>query len=81
MFTAEQLEYACAGVPFPARRWQLVAWADWNCASTELREAFRHLPDQLYTGTDQLLGLFEAIRRREAQAREDGAAPRHLLDV
>jgi hypothetical protein len=64
MFSAEQIAHACDGVPFPARRWQLVAWAEWNCASSELCEAFRHLPGDLYTSSGQLVELFESVRRR-----------------
>jgi hypothetical protein len=70
MFSAEQLARACKGVSFPARRWQLAAWADWNCATGELREALRQLPDQVYISPEQLLGLFDAAAWREAQISE-----------
>jgi hypothetical protein len=48
----------------------LAAWADWNCATGELREALRQLPDQVYISPEQLLGLFEAAAWREAQISE-----------
>jgi hypothetical protein len=75
MFDAEQLARACEGVPFPARRWQLTVWAEWNCASSELCEALHHLPDELYTSTGQLVELFEAVRRRAALAGENARPP------
>jgi hypothetical protein len=71
MFSAEQLNVAVDGVSFPARRWQLVAWADWNCASSALREALRHVPDQVYVSPGQLMELFDAAERREASVDRD----------
>jgi hypothetical protein len=66
LFSAEQLSCALEGVSFPARRWQLGVWADGNCAPSELREALRHLPDQVYRGTGHLVDTFAAIERRAA---------------
>lgn len=69
-FTVQQLSSALEGVPFPARRWQLAAWADWNCASSEMREALRHVPDKLYAAPEELADLFDEVDRRTAAAVE-----------
>ena len=50
----EQLDHALAGMPWPARRWQTAAWADFNCASGQVREALRHLPDKTYANIGDL---------------------------
>jgi hypothetical protein len=70
VFSAEQLTVACAGVGLPARRWQLAAWADENCASGEVREALRHIPDRTYTSVDDLAALFAAVAQREKNVTE-----------
>jgi hypothetical protein len=70
VFSAEQLTVACAGVGFPAWRWQLAAWADENCASGEVREALRHIPDRTYTSVEDLAALFAAVAQREKNVTE-----------
>lgn len=62
-----ELAHALAGMPYPARRWQTVAWADYNCASSQLREALRHLPDRTYVSLNQLIDTITAIERRAAE--------------
>jgi hypothetical protein len=41
-----QLTHALAGMPYPARRWQTITWAEYNCASEQLLKALRYLPKQ-----------------------------------
>lgn len=67
LFSAE-LASAVDGVPFPARRWQLVAWADGNCATPALREAPRLVPDRAYVSLADLAEFFDAVEQREAAA-------------
>jgi hypothetical protein len=62
-----ELAHALNGMPYPARRWQLVAWADYNCASSQVREALRHLPDRAYASPKQLTDTIGAIEYRAAQ--------------
>lgn len=62
-----ELAHALTGMPYPARRWQLVAWADYNCASSQVREALRHLPDRTYASPKQLTDTIGAVERRAAQ--------------
>jgi hypothetical protein len=61
-----ELVHALTGMPYPAHRWQLVAWADYNCASSQVREALRHLPDRTYASLSQLIDTIAAIERRAA---------------
>jgi len=59
-----ELAQALGGMPYPARRWQTVAWADWNCASGQVREALRNLPDRMYADLGELIDLIAQIERR-----------------
>jgi hypothetical protein len=45
---ARNLDYALAGMVYPARYWQILAWADYNCATGELRKALWRLPHKAY---------------------------------
>jgi len=36
-------------MPYPASLWQVVAWADYNGVSGQLREALRKLPEKPYS--------------------------------
>jgi hypothetical protein len=64
IISREELDHALAGMPWPARRWQTAAWADFNCASGQLREALRHLPDKTYAHIGDLINTIAAIERR-----------------
>lgn len=66
LLETDQLQHALAGMAYPARRWQMVTWADHNCASGEVREALRHLPDRRYASFDELISLVAAVERRAA---------------
>jgi len=46
---ADQLAHALSGMPYPASLWQVVAWADYNGVSGQLREALRKLPEKTYS--------------------------------
>lgn len=76
--SGEQLEHALAGKPLPARRWQTVAWAEFNCASEQVLEALRHMPDRTYASIYAIKATLTAIERRETAARRSrmrGARP------
>jgi hypothetical protein len=45
---ARNLDYVLAGMTYPARYWQILAWADYNCATSKLRKALWQLPDKTY---------------------------------
>ena len=61
----EQLAHALTGMPYPARRWQ-IAWADFNCASDQVRAALQRLPELTYTHLDDVLDTLRTIERRDA---------------
>lgn len=55
-----QLTHALVGMPYPARRWQTVTWAESNCASQQLLEALRELPNKTY---DTIYEIMDALRK------------------
>lgn len=61
VISGEQLAHALAGMQFPARRWQTAAWADFNCASAQLREAVRGIPDQTYTSFEEIMKAMAVV--------------------
>jgi hypothetical protein len=42
------LDYALAGMSYPATYWQILAWADYNCATSKLRHVLWQLPHKTY---------------------------------
>ena len=45
---ARNLDYVLAGMAYPATYWQILAWADYNCATSTLRKALWQLPGKTY---------------------------------
>src|SRR5882757_8390394 len=45
---AGNLDYVLAGMAYPATYWQILAWADYNCATSKLRKALWQLPGKTY---------------------------------
>jgi hypothetical protein len=66
LLSACQLNDALAGMPYPARRWQMVIRAELNLASSEVQEVLQHLPDQEYTSLRELIEMLEAVGHRAA---------------
>ena len=66
IISGEHLAHALAGMSFPARQWQAVAWADFNCASAQVREVLRHMPDRNYGSAEEILVTLAAIEQRAA---------------
>jgi hypothetical protein len=64
IISRDQLDHALVGMPWPARRWQTAAWADFNCASGQVREALRNLPDNTYANIGDLRDTIAAIEQR-----------------
>jgi hypothetical protein len=64
LFSGDELACALRGVPFPARRHLLAAWADTYCASSEVREGLHHLPDREYRTWRDLITTLDSIERR-----------------
>jgi hypothetical protein len=83
MFTDDQLAAALAGARYPAHRWELVTWADLNCAPDQLREALRHLPDECYRDRDELRDTFAGVeyRARRSGLHNDPACGRQGQEV
>ena len=57
---ADQIAHALVGMTYPAPRWQVVAWADYNGASFQLREAVRGLPEKIYTSLAEIVVAMRA---------------------
>jgi hypothetical protein len=58
-----QITPALAGMPYPARRRQLVTWSGHNCASQVVLDAPQRLPDLEYTHPRELIETLETVRR------------------
>jgi ABC-type transporter Mla subunit MlaD len=43
-----QIAQALVGMPYPARRWQILAWAEYNGAGSPLRMALLEIPEKSY---------------------------------
>jgi hypothetical protein len=54
---------------YPARRWQTIAWADFNCTSEQVRNALRGLPELTYADFDEVVDTLRAIERVGAGGR------------
>jgi hypothetical protein len=49
------VESVLAGMEYPARRWQLVTWAEFNAAALPVIDALLALPDTTYTCADDVV--------------------------
>jgi hypothetical protein len=47
-FTLHRLRAAIAGLRYPCRSWEILAWADYNGVDAEMRRALWALPDRQY---------------------------------
>lgn len=54
-FSAEQLAAALAGVTYPARMWQITAWAEHNGAAQVVRDALLNIPAATYAGPGDIV--------------------------
>ena len=57
----EQLAHALADMVYPARRWQAIAWADFNCTSEQIRNALLELPELTYVSFGEIVETLRAI--------------------
>ena len=64
MVSMEQLSYALRGAAYPAHRWQLLAWADHNAVSSQLRDVVWRLPVRPYASLQQVYDTATAPARR-----------------
>jgi hypothetical protein len=53
------LDYAFAGMAYPATHWQILAWADYNCATSNLRHALWQLPDKTYANQPAIVAALQ----------------------
>lgn len=63
-FTVERVAAAVAGVSYPARKWELLAWADHNGVGTEMRRALWALPRGMYRGLAEVVAAVAATSRQ-----------------
>jgi hypothetical protein len=66
---ADQIAYVLTGMPYPASLWQVVAWADYNGVSGQLREIMRNLPAKTYAS---LRDIVLTIEKQTAAPGESG---------
>jgi hypothetical protein len=68
----EQIIVALAGMPYPARLWEIVAWAQFNGAWPAVIDPLFALPDREYVSADDIRQAVHA-----AQATEPSVRPCH----
>lgn len=51
----EQITGVLAGMPYPARLWAIVAWAEFNGAWPAALDPLYAIPDREYSGPDDIL--------------------------
>jgi hypothetical protein len=56
----EQFAAALAGISYPAQRWQLVTWADFNAASAETCARLLALPERAYRSLADVISALAA---------------------
>lgn len=67
-----QLDHALTGMPYPARRWQLLGWADFNCASRKLRDVLAGVPDRVYKSKRDVVEVIAAAGKLREEADSHG---------
>lgn len=56
-----QIEGVLIGMPYPARLWEILTWAEYNGAGPVILNALHTLPEQAYTCADAVvdaIGLY-----------------------
>lgn len=53
------INHALAGMAYPARYWQVLAWADYNCANSNIRNALWRLPVKTYRNLAEIIAAFQ----------------------
>jgi hypothetical protein len=51
----EQIEGVLTGMPYPARLWEILAWAEYNGAGPVILNALYTIPEQVYTCVDEIV--------------------------
>jgi len=64
----ERIPALLVGMPYPAQRWQLVVWADYNGGGAAARAALLKLPERTYRSLSDVLNA-------AAQALSRGTGP------
>jgi hypothetical protein len=59
-----QIEGVLTGIRYPARLWEIVAWAEHNGAGPVLLDALHQIPHRTYSGSQEI---------GEAMSHNDGA--------
>jgi hypothetical protein len=70
--TASLVSPLLSGLAYPARKWQVVAWAEFNGASALILEVFHEMPERSY---DCLCQVVESLHRLRS-LREQGCGHR-----
>jgi hypothetical protein len=61
---AHDLDYALAGMTYPATCWQVMTWADYNCAPGQTRTALQDLPSKTYPSLAAVITALQARLER-----------------
>jgi hypothetical protein len=67
------VDYVLAGMAYPATYWQILAWADYNCATSKLQKALWQLPDKMYINQ---LAIVATLWEQPGGAAACGPTPR-----
>jgi Protein of unknown function (DUF2795) len=63
-FSGQRIAAAVVGVHFPARNWELLAWADYNGVDSDMRRALWALPAGNYRDLAEVVAAVAATSRR-----------------
>jgi hypothetical protein len=69
------------GVRFPAAKWQLVAWAEYNGAGLPIRSALWRLPERMYHDITEVVGAVKSEQQEPSRApsSKSRAKPRGMV--
>jgi hypothetical protein len=68
--SADQVAAVLAGMSYPARRWEIIAWAEYNGASRVMLDALLQIPEHAYSWPHEIAdalvasGLIASCRHR-----------------
>jgi hypothetical protein len=84
--TAEQIASALAGMPYPARLWQIVTWAEYNAASLMVMDTLHRLSERTYFRPQEIVDALMGQGAMEAtlmcrHRRHPRECPWHGLEI
>jgi Protein of unknown function (DUF2795) len=60
---AELIASVLAGMPFPASRWEIVTWAEFNGAAWPIIDVLADLPDRRFHGSQDIAAEVAGVRK------------------